>query len=359
MAETDETGIFAEALRNASDITDDYYDDARLRDRLKPAEPLDKHLEGMRALMQKHGGIQRIADADRALQAHVEQLHAEGGLAAVDGTDAISLTEYEGQSVYAVGVIAITTRTVEAPRIRETSARVRLTKAGPLPENDLLTVIDHLDRFAEDRSWALTFREHEERREALRMITEAGSQLVLIDGPLYTQNLLTQTVACNGVLTEMLAQHNRLIGFLKEIRSAKLLHWAGMALHAGEYWVIERWRHILEERFRPQGAQHSRLLPVHTWLASLQHANQQWLRVVYRIRGRTFAFECHPDLVPTGIAILNSPIVMTDAVNHELPFLLETADRIVRAQMTARTKSENLISDSPHYANLQDEREFR
>lgn len=353
------SGVFEEALNAASDISGLYYDDDRLRRHLKPGTPLAPILTGMRGLMQTNGGIKTIASADPHLVASVESLHTQGLIAAVDGTDAISLTEYDGQSVYAAGVIGLTARTISNPRIRETSARLPVTAAGPLPVKDLLLLVKHLDRYSEDVSWCRTFREHEERREALRQIRQASARFVLIDGPLYTQNLLTQKIARDGILSDMLGQSDKLIGFIKEMRTAKLLHMAGMALQAGEYWVIDEWRQVLAARFDHAHHGGNEQTGAHSWLAALTQPHQQWVRVVYRKRERAFAFECHPSLVLTGIAMLHSAVVMSDAVNHELPFLLETADRIVRAQMAARAKSENLISDSPHYANLADEREFR
>ena len=49
----------------------------------------------------------------------------------------------------------------------------------------------------------------------------------------------------------------------------------------------------------------------------------------------------------------------THRAYHEIPFLLHCADRIVQARLAPNAKHENLISSSPYYANLANERSFR
>src|SRR4029077_1452781 len=241
-----------------------------------------------------------------------------------------------------------TTRTLHNPRIVMTASHRAMPPINGIGA-DLLAFIDSVNKYAADTSWTRTLREPEELAEAMRLIEDGICELVLIDGPLYTQNLLTQAVARDGILRQMLGHPSSLIGFIKEIHSAKLIHFAGMALRPGEYWVVEEWRLLLEDRFRT-GQQGLR-----TWIA----AQPEWVRCVYRKNDRAFAFECHPSMVATGIALISSPVTCCDTINHELPFLLESVDRIVRAQTCAKAKSMNLISDSPNFCNLTSERTFR
>jgi hypothetical protein len=86
---------------------------------------------------------------------------------------------------------------------------------------------------------------------------------------------------------------------------------------------------------------------------------EDWVRTIYRKNAKAYAFECHPDLVEIGIALIASPIACAAVINHEIPFLLHSADRIVQARVAAAAKSENLISTLPYYANLANERWFR
>lgn len=346
-------GIFAKALQNARDISEDYYNDAKLRDEWADhPEDFRGFIERVRQLLEANSAIKRIADIDPDLQAQIEADHHAGKIGAVDGTDAIAQTDLTSRMVYAVAVISATSRTLHAPRINKTASHHAVPPLDGIG-TDLLTFIDQADKYEQDSSWIRTFREHHERLEALRILDEEGCSLALIDGPLYTQNLLTQPISRIGLLKQMLEHSKSLIGFIKDMRTAKMLHFAGMALHSGEYWVLSEWRQLLSHRFE-KGHDHTR-----KWLIEQTAAEHQWIRCVYRKNEKAFAFECHPDLIDTGIALINSPVTCSDAVNHELPFLLESVDRIVRAQTNAQAKSKNLISASPNYPNLTSEREFR
>lgn len=342
-------GVFAQALRDVKDISADYYDDDKLRHEWsdKPGD-FSTILDRIRKLMEANGGIGKIAAVDPSLQTNIEALHRNGRIGAVDGTDAISPTEVTSRTVYAAAVISATTQTLHDPCIRMTASHHALPQINGIG-SDLLSFIERLDKYAIDLSWVKTFREHLERVEAVRLIVEGKCDLVLVDGPLYTQNLLTQLVARDGILKDMLAQPLALIGFIKDMRTAKLLHLAGMALRPGEYWVVEEWRQILEHRFG-HGQESTK-----KWLGQ----QRKWVRCVFRKNDKAFAFECDPALIETGVALVNSPVTCCDTINHELPFLLESVDRIVRAQTNASAKSMNLISDSPNFPNLTSERSFR
>jgi hypothetical protein len=342
-------GVFAQALRDSQDISDDYYNDEKLRQQWSDRpEEFNTVLDRVRELMEANGGIKMIAAVAPTLQARIETMHRDGHIGAVDGTDAISATEVTSRTVYAAAVISATTQTLHDPRIRMTASH----HAVPQTSNtgtDLLEFIEKLEGYATDQAWVRTFREYQERTEALRLIIENLCDIVLIDGPLYTQNLLSQPVARDSILKEMLAHPFALIGFIKNMQTAKLLHLAGMALRPGEYWTVEKWRQLLEHRFNTS------LQSTKDWLGK----QPDWVRCVYRKNDKAFAFECHLSLIETGIALVNSSVTCCESVNHEIPFLLEAVDRIVRVQTNANAKSMNLIASSPNFANLTSERSFR
>jgi hypothetical protein len=342
-------GIFAQALRDSQDISDDYYDDEKLRRQWsdRPRE-FSAILDRMRELMEANGGIRKIAAVDATLQAKIETLHRNGRIGAVDGTDAISTTEVTSRTVYAAAVISATTRTLHTPRIRMTASHRSLPQIDGTG-TDLLDFIEKLEEYSTDLSWTRTFREHQERTEALRLITDDLCDIVLIDGPLYTQNLLTQPIARELILKKMLGWPFSFIGFIKSMQTAKLLHIAGMSLRPGEYWVVEKWRLILTHRFS-----HS-----HNSTRAWVDTQPDWVRCVYRKNDKAFGFECDPSLVESGIALINSPVSCCDSVNHELPFLLEAVDRIIRAQVNVNAKSINLIASLAEFPNLTSERNFR
>jgi hypothetical protein len=349
---TNGDGVFAQALRDSRDISEDYYDDEKLRQQWSDSpEEFSSILDNVRELMETNGGIKKIAAVAPALQAKIETMHRDGRIGAVDGTDAIAPTEVTSRTVYAAAVISATMQTLHDPRIRMTASDNKMPSqiSNTGGSASLLEFIEKLERYATDLSWVRTFREHQERAEALRLLVKNLCDIVLIDGPLYTQNLLSQPDVRESLLKEMLAHPSAVIGFIKNMQTAKLLHLAGMALRPGEYWTVEKWRQLLEHRFNTS------LQSTKDWLGK----QPDWIRCVYRKNDKAFAFECHPSLVETGIALVNSPVTCCENVNHELPFLLEAVDRIVRAQTNANAKSINLIASSPNFANLTSERSFR
>jgi hypothetical protein len=342
-------GVFDDVLSNARDVSQIYYDNTSLQRELSddPAA-FTGLLAVMRKQMEQNGGIRRISAISNSVIKQIEQAHISGQIAAVDGTDAISITEMMSKTVYAAAVLSTTAQTLHEPHIKMTESHRQIPQITNA--TDFFDFIERLNHWVdEDHSWIRAFREYCERQEALRLIDEDGVWLVLIDGPLYTQNLLFQPAAQSDVLNKMQTQHSdRLIGFIKDLHSSKLMHLAGIALEPDEYWTISRWRNLLLGRFarEPQRRQ---------WINS----TSDWVRTIYRKNAKAFAFECHPLLVDIGVAIIASPITCAGIINHEIPFLLHSADRIVRAKLAAVAKSENLISASPYYANLANERIFR
>lgn len=350
MPTPDNDHIFATVLRNAQDITPIYYDDAALLNSVgDDQDTFDNLLKILRERMASDGGIHKISKVDSAIIRAVEADHTAGHIAAVDGSDAIALTEVLSKTVYAAGVISTTALTLHDPSITKTESHRRipdLKKDGNLDE-----FLIELDQFVDhDHSWTRSFREHCERTEAIRLIEKENIKLIEIDGPLFTQNLLSQSAAISrqGILSRILQHPNRLIGFIKNIQSSKIIHLAGMALQPGEYWVVRDWRNMLRRQLG-RGADSD-------WVN-----RSPWfpVRVVYRKNRKAYAFECHEDLIQTGIALICSPISCADITNHEIPFLLHQADRIIQARLAASAKGDNLIASSIHYANLANERRFR
>lgn len=346
---TAQEGIFETVLSNSRNISDRYYNDLALQGQLADdPTAFNDLLQATRQRMQANGGINKISDLNPTVIDQIEQAHHAGRIAAVDGTDAISVTEVMAKTVYAAGVISTTARTLHDPRITMTESHRRIPHLAK--DEDFFSFIERLDAWVDhDHSWVRTFREYCEREEALRLINEDNMLLVLIDGPLYTQNLLTQSAARSSILNEMQKHSDRLIGFIKSLHSSKIMHLAGMALQPDEYWTVSSWRDLLAKRFHDDKEKRQ-------WINA---ARSDWVRTIYRKNAKAFAFECHPDLVAMGVALIASPMGCAAVINHEIPFLLHCADRIVQARVAAAAKSENLISSLPYYANLANERMFR
>ena len=72
--------------------------------------------------------------------------------------------------------------------------------------------------------------------------------IALIDGPILTQNLLSQDAAHS--LLEAIASSHQAIGFIKELSANPLLVAVGSALQPGEAFILQHWTNLLQERFR-------------------------------------------------------------------------------------------------------------
>jgi len=343
--------VFRQVLADEQDITDQYYDDRKLQQTASDKLPDQANfLAQIRKLMQDNGGIGQIAKAATpAIVRLIDKAHLIGNIGAVDATDAISAIDVTTRTVYACAVMTATATTLHDPRITMAMSHRQLP---PVPSNQttLLQAVEKIDKVAQDKSWTKALREYKVRVEALRAIKDLKLELVLVDGPLYTQTLLAHEIARQQVFTPMQANYTKLIGFIKDLSDVRLLHYAGLAMQPGEYWTVRTWRKLLDAKF--EGARWGN---VNDWLKD----QTDWVRTVYRKNGRAFAFECHPDLVPIGLALIHSDITCAGSLNFEIPFLLETVDKRIRAMVDARAKAENLISDSPNYHQLTSEGTWR
>ena len=70
-------------------------------------------------------------------------------------------------------------------------------------------------RREEEISWVNTFREYEERELAYEWLEENDKRIALIDGPVLTQNLLTQVTVRD--LLEKIVGTRRVIGLFRTI----------------------------------------------------------------------------------------------------------------------------------------------
>ena len=106
-----------------------------------------------------------------------------------------------------------------------------------------------IDRAREDEeSWTSTFREYQERELAAELLENDRVDAVLIDGPILTQNLLSQ--AEGRKLLKRLIASSRAIGYIKDLSANALLKAIGFALKTGETFTIHDWKRMLSDRFQ-------------------------------------------------------------------------------------------------------------
>lgn len=204
-----------------------------------------------------------------------------GAIAAIDSTDVLPVTDLMNTSFYAVGVGCITSRTRHNPEAVLTTTNTRYARPDEIAANysDLFSLCDELDKVRQTKgSWATTFREYQEREVAIACEQET----VLLDGPIFTQNLITQHSG-RKLYSRMMQTRKRFIGVIKDLGSSwAISKWTAMSLRRGEGFVLCPIKDQYQHRFRDNRS-------INNWIGAL---HGQYIRVVYRPVEKAFAFEC-------------------------------------------------------------------
>lgn len=347
--------IFREVFNNKQDVTDRFFEtfgwtDADRAKRMSSDSNLRRRMR--RDIMsQKNGGIFDLSVKAAPYLDQAKQLLLEGQVGAVDGTNALATTDLMTCSMYACAVGWITSRERGNPNITVSTTSVKyIDETTPNEELNELDISAEEDN--RDRSWPTTFREYEERYVALY---KCPAPFVFIDGPVITQNLVTQTVG-RQLYEEMFQSKKTFIGIIKDIsRSTRsALKWGGHSLQSGEGWDAGSALEALK-RYGLSWTQGAR--------------PDDYVRIAIRPNQKAFAIECRRKDVGLACALLQADASVT--VNHELPVLLETVDAQLRAgfngSMTRNIvlnrmmrQSDNLTHDDYQSAiDAINEREFR
>ena len=349
---------FADALDGRQDITDSYevLGDLPSLVGVSSGEE-DGIVNQIRSLIEgEGGGVGTVANLSASAAADASALYHSDLIAAVDGTDAVAPLRFVADTLYAVGMVLVTPRTHHQPRAYVT--RTRASHSAPLrqPVGNLGQAVqlwsEHLRGARElEQSWTSTFREYGEREVALDWLEGDEDRFVLIDGPVLTQNMLTQDRARE--LLERLVRTRRAIGFIKELSATPLLAAIGYALLPGEVFVIGEWKNVLSDRFR------TRQSHIGEWVE--QHGDTV-VRAVYKVRSKAFAVECHAEQLPLAFAILEHD--NGGSLDHDIPMLLQIADNHVRSRFNGNRAREEVIarfaSDEPsRFLALTSERGLR
>lgn len=258
-----------------------------------------------------------------------------GAIAAIDSTDLLPITDLMNTSYYCVGVGCITSRSRGNPEIFLTSTTTKYSQREEISSNetDLAELCRQLDQIRDTKgSWATTFREYRERRVAI----DCEQQTVLLDGPIFTQNLLTQQRG-RDILLELVNSGKRLIGVIKDLSGSwTLSRWTAMALQPGEGFVLCPIQQQYRSRF-------SDVKSINDWISNLEQTGSCYVRVVYRPAEKAFAFECALSDFPYAVSLLRQDASPT--LNHEIPMLLETVDSHLRGSNNAAAIKANFIGE--------------
>jgi len=255
-----------------------------------------------------------------------------GAIAAIDSTDVLPVTDLMNTSFYAVGVGCITSRSRQNPEIVLTTTNTRYTTPSQniRDDIDLFNLCDELDNVRQTKgSWATTFREYQEREVAIN----CEQEIVLLDGPVFTQNLITQNSG-RDLYSRMMRTGKRFIGVIKELGSSwAISKWTAMSLERGEGFVLCPIQDQYQRRFEDNRS-------INNWIGA---SVGQYIRVVYRPAEKAFAFECELRDLPYAVSLLRQDASPT--INHEIPRLLETVDSHLRGSNNSQAIKHSFISE--------------
>jgi len=353
-SDTNDDGFFKAAYKNSEDVTDIYLNRTTMVSRLLgDARCVASEFDAIvRAQMEKsnNGTLGRFSDVPASVTAEILEWQRAGLIGAVDGTAAIAQTILPDKVVFGVAIATVTTKKQGAPKV--TFTRTHRDEKPPHEIQSLLELQEALEDAAGDASWTRTYREFLEREAAIKLANDDGCRLVLLDGPIYTQNLLTQEMGRARVLDEIRKNQHRYIGYIKE--PSPFHKRLGSALMPGEWWIFDIYKGLLEQKRFSKDKQSENDHPATAWIKKASH----WVRCIYKLKQKAFEFECDPSMVMHGLALLK--VDPSYSLNHEIPFLLELVDKHVRAKTDAVHISKDLIASlGQHAISFENEREYR
>lgn len=348
---------FSDALSREKDISESWMLLGDMPSLLGLSMEGDQNVvERMRRWLTRDGPLSRLDDIGGEQRSRVESLYDAGLIAAVDGTDAVAPVRTVADTLYACGVVLVTPKTVALERSRVTRTLAAEFDAaqdiGRADEQSLQDWADYLENARDkEKSWVSTFREYHERKLGIEWCREDANRRVLIDGPLLTQNLLTQDPGRELLLK--LVERDQAIGFLKDISANPLVSAVGHALEAGEVYVIASWTNLLSQRF-DQGQQ-----TIARWIK--EHAAHV-VRAVYKVNAKAYCIECPLGILGEAVAILGYDPGGT--WHHDIPMLLQLADSEARGRFKGHEARDELLArfaqeDPQRFIALTNERNFR
>jgi NurA domain len=352
--------VFERALAAREDVTGTFFaefgfDAAQSRSMIESETVVLKRVRDVMESTQGGGYLFALTGEAAPFAEQANELINSGRVAAVDGTVAVSKIEFMNTGLYACAIGWVTSQHRGKPEIiitRTSSAYLNPTNIRNADDADLAAICNELDEARDSESWPTTFREYEERRVA---IENCPADAVFIDGPIFTQNLLTQHLG-RDLLERLIMSSKMFIGIIKNLNSSwALCRWCAAALKPGEGYIVCPIGEPIRDR--KSIASQSELLG---WLSK----TDEFVRVVFRPAEKAFAFECRRCDVGLATALILANASPT--LQHELPLLLETIDAQLRAGFDAATARNAVLNrimlEKDGYQpaiDAIDEREFR
>jgi hypothetical protein len=362
---------FSKILAGCKDITDDVYNDPLhyqtaevldLFERSQPALAEMRHFvegcfmtpaqwdDSAKDSLPDVGFLCNLQDWFDYYDPEVQQYRDD--LFAIDATDSPLIQTLVGQ-FYEVIVAGIGYSTsMSDPQVFRAQATPALAGKKGFSFDQLIESLT-----IQDRSWPNTFREYKERELALN----CSSQSVIVDGPILTQNLITQPDG-EKLTEKILKSGKRVVGVIKNLSaSSPEEQISGQVLKDGEAYIITDCRTLLQKRNK-------------TWASSknkaawMERVPAKYCRGVYRPGNPTtgqskyFGFECRIDQLHWALAMMYGE--RSDTPGHEIPFLLDHVDAFLdgchdRSSVQARLESVVMEHNPGQAFDLIDSDDFR
>ncbi len=343
---SDDPAVFSCLLEHVETISRvDLFTSYPLRQVGDDIDESGKVLAAFRRLMEEtdadHGKVGRFFDVatyGAEFNDAVASDYRNGLVAAVDGTDQLPPTSLAATTIYAVEVFGKTSHTSAASVCKVSTTRASSPTGRGTPDiYELARILDGA-RGTSGASSFTTFREYQERLFSLISIPPEV-HTCMIDGPLFTQNLLTQERG-RELLDRMVNSGRRFVGIVKNLSGSwALCKWSAYCLRPGEGYVIGTLAEQFEDdRARSAGGASS---AVKDWLST--DRKKGYVRVVYRPKDTAFAFECHIDDLPYIVSLLRFDA--SSQVGHEMPRLMQFVDGEARRANTSGKAQEKLVSE--------------
>lgn len=355
--------VFKQVLDRAVDVTATFEIDLGgiPQDVLASRQEAQPHIQNMRELMEAaritlDTDLTEIScgliNAEEWIEVHgapILKSFARGDVVAVDGTPLLHPQRFLSAQVYACAIGTLTYCEQLALK-----ANVVKTQADPILFTDYASTKRHIDetqRLTESQSWPSAFLEYQERLAAFKH----PAPYVIIDGPLFTQNLLTQEEGRK--LYERMFGYNRkcYVGVTKDIRFADSEErYEAICLRQGELFVRNTVLNLLQPRLdKDYGG------------AAVRFAEGylgDFFRGIYKPGRKAFGFQCHRDDLAAVICLLFMDC--NTQPGHEIPFLLEQVDAKIRGRYrpneTMLAVEATLASNNiDEFYDEADERKFR
>lgn len=323
--------IFRQVLQNAKDVTDTFdIDLGRIpEDVVESRQQAEPHIQQIRKQMEEFILPPNVDLATVGVGLINMPLWAEihgtpvrealysGNVVAIDGTPLVPYQRFLTAQVYACAVGTLTYR--EHLALKAQVIKTQAQQGIFTDEQETYRFITETEDLSASQSWPSAFMEYMERRAA----RDHSAHYALVDGPLITQNLLTQEEGRKLYQTMLTANRKCYVGVTKDLRFAEAEErFEAAALHTGELFI----RHTEYDKLRARLDK--------DYSGAVKRFGEDYLvdilRGIFKPGRKAFGFQCHRYDLPAVVCLLC--LDANTQPGHEIPFLLEQVDAKLRGR---------------------------